>query len=37
MPGKGETYFHTFEVALEGQRENYIKVSFGKDPDAGKD
>ena len=35
MSGKGEMYFHTFEVALEEQRENYIKVSFGKDPDAG--
>ena len=21
MPGKGETYFHIFEVALEGQKE----------------
>ena len=37
MSGKGEVYFRIFEVALEGQKENYIKVSFGKDPDAGKD
>ena len=37
MPGKGEMYFHIFEVALEEQKVNYIKVSFGKDPNAGKD